>query len=87
MIMETGCGCSTRHVNSSTNTSITAGTTVQATSIARGGDAVPSGRCARARNADRTMAACDSAQHSAANQKITSETNVGIISVSCRTRE
>lgn len=79
MIMEAGCGCRTRHVNSSTSASITAGTTVHATSMARGGDAVPSGRCARARNADRTMAACDSAQHSAANQKITSEMNVGIM--------
>jgi hypothetical protein len=64
------------------NASITAGSTVHATSIARGGDAVPSGRCARARSADRTMAACDSAQHSAASQKITSDTNVGIISES-----
>jgi hypothetical protein len=40
--------------------------------MARGGDALPSGRWARARSADHTMAACDSAQHAAAAQKITS---------------
>ena len=55
------------------------GTTVHATSIARVGAAVPSGRSARARSAERTMATCDSAQHSAASQKLTSEANVGII--------
>jgi hypothetical protein len=67
-----GAGWSTRQVITSTNTSTSAGTTVHATSMARGGDALPSGRCARARNADRTIAACDSAQHAAAAQKIAS---------------
>ena len=77
--MWVGIACNARHVNISTSASITAGSTVHATSIARGGDAVPSGRCARARSADRTIAACDRAQHSAANQKITLDRNVGII--------
>lgn len=70
-----------------TRASITAGTTVHATSMARGGDAVPSGRWVRARNADRTMAACESAQHSAAIQKIASEMKGGMIVESCRARE
>lgn len=65
-------GCSTRQVTTSTSTNASAGTIVHATSMARGGDADPSGRWARARSADRTMAACDSAQHAAAAQKITS---------------
>lgn len=67
-------------MTTSTSTSASAGTIVHATSMARGGDALPSGRCARTRNADRTMAACDSAQHTAAAQKITSVQNREIVS-------
>ena len=62
-------GCSARQVNTSTSASISAGSTVHATSMGVDGAALPSGRCARARSADRTMAACDSAQHTAASQK------------------
>ena len=61
---------------------MSAGNTVHATSIGFDGDALPSGRCARARNADRTMAVCDSAQHTAASQKTISDRDVGIISES-----
>jgi hypothetical protein len=80
--MAVGAGCSARQVNTSTSASISAGSTVHATSMGFDGDALPSGRCARARSADRTMAACDSAQHTAASQKMMSDRNRGIISES-----
>jgi hypothetical protein len=81
--MIVGAGCSARQVNTSTSASISAGTTVHATSIGFDGDALPSGRCARARSADRTMAACESAQHRAATQNMMSDRNLGIIRESC----
>lgn len=74
-----GTGCSTRQVNTSTSTSISAGSTVHATSMGFDGDALPSGRCARARSADRTMAACESAQHAAATQNMMSDRAFGIV--------
>jgi hypothetical protein len=77
--MRVGAGCIARQVNTSTSASISAGRTVHATSMDFGGDALPSGRCARARRADRTIAACESAQHTAASQKMMSDTNRGII--------
>jgi hypothetical protein len=77
--MVVGAGCSARHVNTRTSASISAGRTVHATSMVFGGAALPSGRCARARRAERTMAACESAQHTAASQKMMSDRNLGII--------
>ena len=77
--MIVGAGCSARQVSTSTSTSISAGSTVQATSMGFDGDAVPSGRCARARSADRTIAACASAQHTAASQNMMSDQSLGII--------
>jgi hypothetical protein len=64
--------CSTRQVITSTSANPIAGSTVHAASIARVGAAVPSGRWTRARSADRTIATCDSTQHTAASQKMTS---------------
>lgn len=81
--MNVDAGCSARHVSTSTSASISAGTTVHATSIGRDGEALPSGRCARARSADRMIAACESAQHAAASQKMASERKVGIMRESC----
>jgi hypothetical protein len=77
--MAAGAECSARQVSTSTSASISAGTTVHATSMDFVGAAPPSGRCARARSADRTMAACESAQHAAASQKMMSDRDLGII--------
>jgi hypothetical protein len=77
--MMVGAGCSARQVSTRTSASISAGSTVHATSMGFDGDALPSGRCARARSADRTMAACESAQHTAASQKRMSDRNLGIM--------
>ena len=61
-----------------------AGRIVHATSIGRDGDALPSGRCARARSADRTMAACATTQHAVASQKMAFEKSVEIVAEMCR---